>query len=513
MLRIPGSVMTREVSVPPQVRSIYFIAMPIPKLILQQPYKVAKKKDGAEPDQPEINAGNGRKNGKKTKQLNPNATRLYLFFIIDRDHVIKIKTEYMIYPEQWDFSKQQKKEIRGSAAGTSELNAKIKEFNKNLQQLKDDMEEQYQKIIKQFPDMPFDQISKALKEYGKGKEIPFASSDFTFMGALDKYIEYLEGEVAPGTIKKYDTLKSSLQTFGTKNKKYESLTFSMIDHSFYDAYTKYLKNQEPRGRQKRRPDGKQKGLLIDTVGKYIETLKTFLTWAEERKYNRFTVYKSFRNISKADRKRKKQGHEIVTLTLHELKQFYEHDFSADPSMDRVRDMFCFECFTGQRWSDVQQFDKSQLHDDIWSFTSHKTKELIEIDMTGFAAPALDILKKYNYKFPTISNQKFNEYLKKAAEKAEINAPVTIRRYVGANEITMSDAKHEFMSSHTARRSCVSILLNECNMNPVHVMEITGHSDFKTLQKYIKPDRQARREAMSKTKPVDKLLTVVKDKAV
>jgi integrase len=251
----------------------------------------------------------------------------------------------------------------------------------------------------------------------------------------------------------------------------------------------------------------QKGLLIDTIGKYIECFKTFLTWAEDRKYNKFTVYKSFHNINKADRKRKKGDKDIVTLTLSELKTFYEYNFSDNPSYDRVRDLFCFEAFSGQRWSDMQQFDRSQLHGDIWRFTADKTKKEIEIDMTGFAAPALDILKKYDYKLPQISNQKFNEYLKDAAEKAGIDAQTTLRRFVGSEEIKMTKPKHRFLSSHSARRSAVSILLNDYNMNPVHVMEITGHSDLKTLQKYIKPDRQARRQAMSKTTPINEIMKV------
>ena len=452
------------------------------KLLLREPYKSGKK------------------------VLNPFETRIYVVLIIDRDHIVKIKTQYTILPVEWDFRLQQKKEIKTSTAGTPEANRKIKVFNDDLRKLKDDIISEYRRLQKDYPDISFGQIAQSLKDYGKQKEKPFSEGTASFFEVLDKYISFLEFEVAEGTIKKYHTLKKSLKTFGEKNPRYATLTFSMIDHKFYDAFTKYLKTQEPRGRQKTRPEGKQRGLLIDTVGKYIECLKTFLTWSEDRKYNHFTVYKSFRNISKADRKRR--SHDIVTLTLAELKQFYEHDFSNDPCHDRTRDLFCFGAFTGQRWTDIQQFDKNQLRNDIWSFTDNKTKEPVEIDMRGFAAPSLDILIKYDFRLPVISNQKFNKYIKDAAREAGIDAPVTIRRYVGAQEIIISAPKHRFVCSHTARRSCVSILLNEYNLNPVHVMEITGHSDFKTLQKYIRPDRQARREAISKTKSITEIMKAV-----
>jgi integrase len=477
------------------------------KFILQKPYKERKSWKTSSSTTRRESTSNSANNGNKGKrQLNSLETRLYACLIIDRNQIVKIKTEYVVYPLHWNFSGQK---IKDNIAGSIE-------FNKKLSDLKGKIKNEYERILKEdYPEdieVPFTEMRNKLIEYGKHLEKRTVTKTTDVIDILNEYIDYLEGEVSEGTRKKYITLKKSLLKFGEGNEKYKTITFSGIDRKFYDSYTKYLKNQEPRGRQKTRPEGKQKGLLIDTVGKYIECLKTFCSWSSKRPseknpYNPYTYFQGFSNFSESDKKRKKPKNEIVTLTLSELKQFYEYVFSDHPSFDRVRDMFCFECFTGQRWSDIQQFDKSQLKDDVWSFTTNKTKELIEIDMNGFAAPALDLLKKYDYKFPTISNQKFNKYLKDAAEKAGINATTSIKRYVGAKEIVMSGSKHKFLSSHTARRTCVSILLNDYNMNPVHVMEITGHSDFKTLQKYIKPDRAARREAMSKTKSITELFKI------
>lgn len=466
------------------------------KLLLQKPYKTG------------------------SKTLNPEETRLYLFLILDRTHIVKIKTEHVIYPAEWDFRNQLKKELKGNMAGNPEENKKITDFNKDLRKLKDDVLLKYQTIIKEHPEMPFSQVAQSLKDYGKTKEIPFMNNDKDLFQVLDEFILSMEGEVAPGTIKKFTTLKKSLQEFGKTIKKYESLSFGMIDHTFKDAFTKYLRNQEPRGRQKTRPEGFQFGLLNDTIGKYIECLKTFCKWSEERNYNLTDTYKEFSNFTKANKKRKKQGHDIVTLTLQELKHFYTFDFSSvkdltlqkQKSYDRVRDLFCFEAYTGQRWSDIERLDKLEIQGDIWSFIAFKTKKETEIDLIGYAAPALDILKKYDYQLPKISLQKFNDFLKEAAKVAGIDTPTKITRYSGDKEIIISGPKHEFLTSHTARKTCVSILLNNYNMNVTHVLEITGHSDLKTLQKYINKDRKARREAVSKTKSINEPLTVVKQKA-
>ena len=457
------------------------------KFILQQPYKTG------------------------TKTLNPLETRLYLFLIIDRDHIIKIKTEHKIYPEQWDFRNQQKKEIAGNLPGNPEKNEKIQKFNKELRKLKEDTETEYRNLVKQFPDLPFSQIADILKKSGKTKENPFVNTDKDFFQVLDEFILSLEGEASPRTIQKFGTLKNSLLELGKDNKKYETLSFSTINKSFLTAFTKHLRNQKPRGRQKTRPEKEQYGLLNDTVGKYIECLKTFLKWAEEcpteeNPYNKFTAYKKFSN---SGTKREKKAEDIVTLTLSELRQFYTFDFSKaknlkpekQKSLERVRDLFCFGAFTGQRWSDIEQLDKSEVHGDTWSFISYKTKKHTEIYLTGYASPALDILKKYDYQLPKISLQKFNLYLKNAAEAAEINTPVTVRRYIGIKEIKVTKPKHAFLGSHCGRRTCVSILLNDFNMNIAHVKEITGHSDLDTLQKYVNSDSVARRKAMEETKSI------------
>jgi len=456
--------------------------MPSIKLILQQPYERTK-------------------NGTRKPASKP--TRLYAFIIIDRDHVIKCKTEHTIKPIEWDFETQGLKErLAGSI-----------EFNKGLAELKSDIQSQYKKILKERPDITFRELSRMLKEYSKQKNKP-VFSELSFFEYLEAYIKELEGSVTYRTIQKFNTLKRSLQEFVESNKKFYPLTFSQINRNFYRAYINHLRDQQPRGRQKRRPEGKQTGLLIDTQRKYIENLKAFCKWAENKNFNKFTAYRDFDTVSSADKKKVADKKNIITLTLPELTNFYHHDFSKRPSMDRVRDLFCFAAFTGQRWSDIAQFDKSQLKGNVWGFTAQKTAKKQEVDLTGFAAPALDILKKYDYQLPVISLQKFNDMLKDAGKDSGIDTPVELIRFVGVDRIVTHEPKYYFMSSHMARRTCVSILLNNFNIAPSLVMDLTAHTDLKTLQKYLNSDREARRDAIAtKTKSVNDTMRVVKKKAV
>lgn len=454
--------------------------MPTVKFILQKPYLP------------------GGKPGKK--QFNPKETRLYAFLIIDRNRVAKLKTEHVILPKEWDFEKQ----------GLSEKIAGSIDFNVRLAEMKKDILKQYDSIREQYPDISFNDLAVMLKEYSKKKNQP-GFNEKGFLDVLQEYIDSLEGEVTPGTIAKFVTLKKALTDFSEKNAKYKSLSFYKVDFNFYNAFTKYLRELKPRGRQLRRPEGLQTGLLNDTIGKYIETLKNFCSWAEEAGYNKYDAYKKFKNISDGNRKRKAEKKNIITLTLQELTKFYFHDFSEHPALGRVRDVFCFAAFTGQRYSDIERFKREDVKGDVWSFIAYKTKKRQEVDLTGFAAPALDILENYKYDLPVISLQKFNDMLKDAGKEAGITEPVRLRRYSGVTEIITEEPKYYFMSSHMARRTHVSILLNQFNVAPSLVMKRTGHVDLKTLTKYLDEDRTALREAMSKTTSVTEIMKVTHKK--
>lgn len=79
--------------------------------------------------------------------------------------------------------------------------------------------------------------------------------------------------------------------------------------------------------------------------------------------------------------------------------------------------------------------------------------------------ALAILAKYKNKLPIISNVKYNEYLKVVAQAAGIDKPI---------------------SSHWARHTGATLLLNEGGFDMKIVAKILGHSTTRiTEQVYAK----------------------------
>ncbi len=446
-------------------------------LLLKEPYEKAFKTSKGE-----------------KKVISKKETRLILCVTHDRKNRVKITTEHLIKPVQWDFKKQRvKSQVNGSAP-----------LNDLLDKLIPDAKKEYNRIRKEYPEMKFHEIAENLRAYINGKVAPiYSEAHKSFFDVFNEYIGAKSSDVSDLTIKKYRTVLTSLKEFSP------NITFDKVDLKFYDKYVAYLRSRKPQGRQKTRDEGKQIGLLNDTTAKYLEVLKNFLKWSCERKYHTNNIY-----LDSSFKAARQPKNDIVTLRLDELKQLYEFDFSDNIRLERVRDLFCFACFTGQRWSDISAFRKEQLQGEVWRFESYKTRKVISVPLVGYAAPAIDILRKYDYKLPEITSQRFNEYIKEAATLAKLNRPVQIKRFIGKDEIITDKPLHDYISSHTGRRTAVSILLNVEKL-PIHkVRDITGHADLKTLDKYLDKDEIALIESMKQTQGISKpIMKVVKKEAV
>lgn len=132
-------------------------------------------------------------------------------------------------------------------------------------------------------------------------------------------------------------------------------------------------------------------------------------------------------------------------------------------MDRVRDCFIFMAYTGLPYSDFIQFNyykMVEVHEGIQFINGYRLKNEISF-YTPILPPAMKILEKYNYKLPTITNQKMNMYLGAIKEGARINKPVTC---------------------HIARYSFATLAIS-CGVSYEHLARMLGHKDVRTTQAY------------------------------
>jgi integrase len=69
-------------------------------------------------------------------------------------------------------------------------------------------------------------------------------------------------------------------------------------------------------------------------------------------------------------------------------------------------------------------------------------------------------------------------------KAGFNESILMVKYRGVEKVEFIEPKYKFISTHTARRTFVTLSL-EKGMRPETVMSITGHKDYHSFKKYIK----------------------------
>lgn len=145
------------------------------------------------------------------------------------------------------------------------------------------------------------------------------------------------------------------------------------------------------------------------------------------------------------------------LTLEEL-QAIEKAKMPTTSLERVRDLFVFQSYTCLSYTDLAVFDAKMVKDGV--YTGKRGKTGVEYSFL-LLPPAKKVLEKYKGRLPIISNVKYNEYLKLVAQAAKIDKPI---------------------STHWARHTGATILLNEGGVDMEIVSHILGHSSTKMTRK-------------------------------
>lgn len=237
-----------------------------------------------------------------------------------------------------------------------------------------------------------------------------------------------------------------------------------------------------------------KGLRNTTIVKKLEFLKWLLRWAEGEQMQVPNDYLHFKpRLKKTEKK-------IIFLDWDELIHLY--NFQVPPQykgLERVRDSFCFCCFTSLRYSDVANLKRSAVFDDHIEVVTVKTNDRLSIELNKYAKA---ILKRYedeafndDLALPVISNQKMNKSLKRLCKLAGLDTPVAITYFQGGDRIEETYPKYELITTHCARRTfiCNALMLG---ITPEIVMKWTGHNDYKAMKPYIDVTDKAKAKSMS-----------------
>ncbi len=389
---------------------------------------------------------------------------------------IEFTTGYRIDAAKWDADKQRVKngcsnKLKQSA---SEINASLLEYYTEIQSIFKRFEvEDVMPTPEQIKEA-FNALHKPVSEEPKPKKEALPCD---FFQVFDDFVEDCgrQNNWTDSTFEKFAAVKNHLTNFR------EGLTFEFFDERGLNDYVGYLRDV--------------KEMRNTTIGKQLSFLKWFLRWAFKKGVHQNNVYDSYKPKLKSTQKK------IIFLTWNELNRLREFKIPSNKqALERVRDVFLFQCFTGLRYSDVFNLRRSDIKGDHIEVTTVKTSDSLIIELNNHSKAILDKYKDVAFEddkvLPVITNQKMNDYLKELAELAGIDEPIRQTYYKGNERIDEVTPKYALLGTHAGRRTFICNAL-ALGIPPQVVMKWTGHSDYKAMKPYIDIADDIKANAMSK----------------
>lgn len=252
--------------------------------------------------------------------------------------------------------------------------------------------------------------------------------------------------IKQSTHNKYVLTLSRLKEFVKNSYNVADIPLDKVRLSFILNFESFLKMQY--------------GLSNNSTERLIKIFKRIVLIAKEEgliNHNPFVHHKSKQNIPLR-----------VYLNTSELRSIITTQFDSF-RLEKVKDLFLFCCFTGLSYSDLVCLSKENIIvgcDGAKWICINRVKTGTESRIKLLDLP-LRILEKYKNKtslLPTISNAKFNLYLREIKEYCGIDKRITV---------------------HTARHT-FSTTIALSNGLPIETLSrMLGHSTIRATQVYAK----------------------------
>ena len=366
-------------------------------------------------------------------------------------------TRIKVERSDWDLKIQRPKSRRGKIGEANrKITYELNEYEKFFNNLKSHYRESLNKeIVKEKFDEHFQlaQVSKSLNY-----------SDY-----FQIYIQQKKDSesVQKDSWQKYTRIHTAILELQKKNKT--TYFLHSFDSAFFNELITYFR--------------KTKNISDNTLRRKLGFFKSFLNWCVKNGYAVNTAFKDVKikpretshiSLSHADL-------EILeTLELNEVKSYY-------------RDLFLIGVYSGQRFSDYKRFDRTYIEGNNIVIRAKKTGQFSYIPLSK---KLKRLLEKYDWNLHTISPQKFNDHVHEICRIAGFTEIVNRDRFFGNKKVTEKIPRFKLIGSHTARRTFIT-LSEQRGVSHSQIMKVTGIKSLKTLQNYIKFDKDQLSIAISK----------------
>jgi integrase len=219
-----------------------------------------------------------------------------------------------------------------------------------------------------------------------------------------------------------------------------NININDCDYYFYDMLANYLRNE--------------KKYSAKYIKRIIALIHASIRYANNMGYSE--------RLPVSYKVTFKDTHEIIYLTEEELERLKKHRFT-EQRLQHAADCFIIQCYTGFDYSTLKKFNTNNLvveKDGLWIKINRQKVDTAQVIIPVFKT-VKNILIKYNFKLPVVSNNKYNKALKEVAREIRIHKPLT---------------------THVGRKTFATMLLNK-DVPIETVSRVLGHSEIKVTQKF------------------------------
>lgn len=337
------------------------------------------------------------------------------------------------------------------------------EYESKLNEIRDSLIRLEMDLSKNGNKPTLEQIREAFYlQTGKTEPEPMLSLEQAF----NKFISSTQTEWSNSTLERANATLNHLKEF---QNSFAEINMETIGEEFwYEIRDKYFVAT--------------KAFSNSTTNKNLKTIKQFLKFIQKKGIIKHSI--DLEDLKYLDEVEPFK----IALTEQEVQTLFNLDLSDDLRLDKVRDLFALEILTGQRFSDIPKvLDPKHFSEKSINIYQQKTGEKVQIPLHPVLKEYLTtITNKYPNGFPTITNQKFNEYLKEIAIKAKFNKEHSWIKLVGKKKITETDFRYNLITSHTGRRTFCTLSLKE-GIHEEFIMKVTGHRKYEQFREYVKVD--------------------------
>jgi integrase len=388
-----------------------------------------------------------------------------------------ISTGFSIRNENWNTENScvENKAQNSKGETAKEINSALAEYEKKVEEVF----LRFEIMEKRAPSKTeFVEIFNEL--LGKQVKVP-SKTEKNLLEYLEEFITKmsLQNSWSKPTITKFKTLKHHFEEINPH------LTLSSLKEDDLRVLISHLQNS------------KQKNT---TTAKNISLTNWFLRWAKQNNYYPGNLHETFKPNFKGSDGRHKT---IIYLEWEELIKFYNLEIPAEKQhLEKVRDMFCFCCFTSLRWSDVYKLQKADIDIEkgYLNVVTQKTVTGLKIELNKYSKAILEKYQDFHFEndkaLPVISNQRMNDYLKELGKLAKFNTPVRIVYFIGSERFEDVYPKHALLSTHCGRRTFI-VNAMYLGIPAAVVMKWTGHVDYNAMKPYIAIVDKLKKQEMDK----------------